>query len=319
MSRQLVTAVKGLLIELADTSAHFVRCIKPNERSAPAELDDAYVMRQLRYSGTVAALRLLQSSFPTRIAYNEVYSRYHRLVAGKVEGVADLAPADFAESLTLAVGVDPSRYALGRSMIFFKLGAAQALHELAELPPDVLTDKLAGSLASFAAKTRARRAIATGVHHWVRWRRARQRRLERERREKVTEMLERVVLVRRAKRRWRCAEARNLARAEARARAAGGGDGAVAAGGGCGVGASRRAHGALAAAEAAAAHADLPEGWADAPDCAPQLRAARAQLAALEEEEALAAADEERAIAADAADAVGGRRGRRRRGRRRAR
>ena len=49
-------------------------------------------------------------------------------------------------------------------------------------------------------KTRARRAIATGVHHWVRWRRARQRRLERERREKVTEMLERVGLVRRAKR-----------------------------------------------------------------------------------------------------------------------
>ena len=211
-----MTAVKGLLIELADTSAHFVRCIKPNERSAPAELDDAYVMRQLRYSGTVAALRLLQSSFPTRIAYNEVYSRYHRLVAGKVEGVADLAPADFAESLTLAVGVDPSRYALGRSMIFFKLGAAQALHELAELPPDVLTDKLAGSLASFAAKTRARRAIATGVHHWVRWRRARQRRLERERREKVTEMLERVVLVRRAKREVAVRrEARNLARARA--------------------------------------------------------------------------------------------------------
>ena len=109
-------------------------------------------------------------------------------------------------------------------------------------------------------------------------------------------MLERVVLVRRAKREVAVRrEARNLARAEARARALQGAATALSRLAEDAVWAHRDAlHGALAAAEAAAAHADLPEGWADAPDCAPQLRAARAQLAALEEEEALAAAEKER-------------------------
>ena len=47
-----------------------------------------------------------------------------------------LAPAEFTESLALALGVEPSQYALGRSMIFCRLGAAAALLALDDIDND---------------------------------------------------------------------------------------------------------------------------------------------------------------------------------------
>ena len=76
VSRQFVLAVKQLVDELETTQAFFVRCIKPRPKpaaaaaapppAADAGVDSGFhgasVLRQLRYSGTIAALRLLQAS-----------------------------------------------------------------------------------------------------------------------------------------------------------------------------------------------------------------------------------------------------------------
>ena len=83
------------------------------------------MLRQLRYSGTIAALRLLQASYPTRIPYNAIFTKYRAAVP---EEMRNLAPAEFTESLALSLGVEPAQYALGRSMIFFRLGAAAVSH-----------------------------------------------------------------------------------------------------------------------------------------------------------------------------------------------
>ena len=121
VSKQFVTAVRELMSELEETSAHFVRCIKPNAQSVPQQMQPAFALNQLRYSGTTAALRMLHSSYPVRIPYNELYSRYRSHVPSVL---AKLAPPEFAESLALALDVPPSQYALGHSMLFLRSGGA---------------------------------------------------------------------------------------------------------------------------------------------------------------------------------------------------
>jgi myosin heavy subunit len=109
------------------------------------------VLRQLRYSGTIAALRLLQASYPTRIPYNAIYTKYRAAVP---EEMRNLAPAEFTESLALALGVEPAQYALGRSMVFFRLGAAAVRHT--GLEPQTSRPK-AGLLLTRLSLTLARR------------------------------------------------------------------------------------------------------------------------------------------------------------------
>ena len=102
VSRQFVTSVRELMKELEQSSAHLVRCLKPNATSTPRTLHAAHVLDQLRYSGTTALLRMMHASFPTRIPYNELYSRYRPFVP---RSMAALEPAEFAETLALSLDV----------------------------------------------------------------------------------------------------------------------------------------------------------------------------------------------------------------------
>ena len=66
--------------ELQAGQAHFIRCIKSNPNLAPKELHGANVIEQLRMSGTLDAVRLIQAGFPTRIPYEAIHSRYKDLL-----------------------------------------------------------------------------------------------------------------------------------------------------------------------------------------------------------------------------------------------
>ena len=90
------------MAELAETSAHFVRCIAPNPDAAAGQLHARHVLRQLRCSGTSALLRMSHAAHPTRIPYNELYSRYRSVAPAELSA---LPPNDFVEALVLALGV----------------------------------------------------------------------------------------------------------------------------------------------------------------------------------------------------------------------
>ena len=60
-----VSVVRGLMAELSDASAYFVRCIGPTLTAAAWEFHGAHVLQQLRVSGTSAMLRMVQTAHPT--------------------------------------------------------------------------------------------------------------------------------------------------------------------------------------------------------------------------------------------------------------
>ena len=69
---------------LEATTAHFVRCIKPNSRFAPFDVDDVMVLEQLKCNGTLEAVQLMRNGFPTRVPFAVMVERYrHSLSTGE--------------------------------------------------------------------------------------------------------------------------------------------------------------------------------------------------------------------------------------------
>jgi len=61
--------------DLYTTHALFIRCVKPNSTLAPRDFAPSLVLTQLRCSGTVEAVQLMATGYPTRIPYDALYAR----------------------------------------------------------------------------------------------------------------------------------------------------------------------------------------------------------------------------------------------------
>ena len=89
-----------LIADLGRTSAHFIRCIKPNGQMAAASFDGRLALDQLRALGMIAAVEMMQRTFPTRVRYSELHGRYARSMPPLLR---DLPPAEFCEAVGAGV------------------------------------------------------------------------------------------------------------------------------------------------------------------------------------------------------------------------
>ena len=80
---KFVKSLKALMTELNSLQAHFVRCIKSNPEKKPRLLHGESVIDQLKMSGTLDAVRLIQAGYPTRIPYESIHSRYSKVRADR--------------------------------------------------------------------------------------------------------------------------------------------------------------------------------------------------------------------------------------------
>ena len=169
---KFVKSLKSLMTELQAGQAHFIRCIKSNPELLPKKLHGESVMTQLRMSGTLDAVRLIQAGFPTRIPYEAIHSRYSNLLADAPGmDISSLTPAEFCEAVAEACGVGKNEYALGVNRMFFKLGSAAFLEELAEADPEEMKPKLMEMFILFEKKRKAKPMVEKTVLMWVHSRR----------------------------------------------------------------------------------------------------------------------------------------------------
>eukprot|EP00965_Chrysotila_dentata_P175689 5799983-Pleurochrysis_carterae.AAC.2 len=90
------------------------------------------VLDQLRCSGVVEAVRVMQEAFPTRIPFEDIHGRYAKLMGEEVVRECGDDPAAFCEAIAIACEVSNRDYALGLTRLFLKVGAAPPLsHPLA--------------------------------------------------------------------------------------------------------------------------------------------------------------------------------------------
>ena len=99
----------------------FVRCIKPNADKKPKSFTQSMVLDQLRCSGVIEAVRVMQEAFPTRIPYEDIHGRYASMMGKEIMEETGDEPAAFVEAIALACDVAPRDYALGLTKLFLKV------------------------------------------------------------------------------------------------------------------------------------------------------------------------------------------------------
>ena len=135
VSRRFCADINALIDALNSTTAHFVRCMKPNPRFAKGDFDNEMIMAQLRCNGTLEAVQLMRNGFPNRVPYDLMYDRYKKHLM-QIPEVAKLTPAQFCEILVAIADLDAADYALGVSKIFLRAGKGKFLEDLKEKPVD---------------------------------------------------------------------------------------------------------------------------------------------------------------------------------------
>ena len=165
---KFVQSLRELMAGLTEAKAHFIRCIKPNPEAKPNKIHGVSVMEQLRMSGTLDAVRLIQAGYPTRIPYEDLYSRYRDMMPPNVRA---LPPPDFCEVIAAVCDIGKDQYALGMARMFFRLGTAAILEELQDADPEEMKPILLAKLELFEKKKKARPIVEKTVHMWIHKRR----------------------------------------------------------------------------------------------------------------------------------------------------
>ena len=106
---------------------HFIRCIKTNRASKANAFDGSYVLMQLRCSGMMEALELMQAGYPTRCPYKELATRYRPVMPPAVSRLSD---ALFVEAILEALEMERTKYKLGITRVFFRAGQLAFLERL---------------------------------------------------------------------------------------------------------------------------------------------------------------------------------------------
>jgi myosin heavy subunit len=68
-----------LMVLIASTEVHYVRCIKPNTAKSSTEFNNLLVVEQLRSAGMIAAVSISRSAYPMRLPYKDFIARFRVL------------------------------------------------------------------------------------------------------------------------------------------------------------------------------------------------------------------------------------------------
>ncbi|KAI0226608.1 class II myosin [Massospora cicadina] len=117
-----------LMSQLHATEPHFVRCILPNQEKRPGKINTKLVLDQLRCNGVLEGIRICRAGFPNRLPFSEFRQRYEILAPCAIpRGFMDGKRA--AQRILEAVQLDPGRYRIGGSKVFFRAGVLAELEE----------------------------------------------------------------------------------------------------------------------------------------------------------------------------------------------
>ncbi|RDD45946.1 Unconventional myosin-VI [Trichoplax sp. H2] len=113
------TQLKELMGKLESTGSSFIRCIKPNGTMSSNVFEGGSVLSQLQCAGMVSVLKLMQTGFPSRTSFKDLYQRYKGILPEKL---ACLDPRLFCKALFRAVGMNDQDFQFGLTKVFFRAG-----------------------------------------------------------------------------------------------------------------------------------------------------------------------------------------------------
>lgn len=129
---QFRTSLQVLVSDLERTQPHYIRCIKPNLLKSPNAFASGEVLKQLRYSGMMEAIRIRREGYALREDHESFYNRFSVLLSEK-----DLEAGSGIEHLVKVLSkrltVTDADWQIGHSKIFLRRELSDKLERLATL------------------------------------------------------------------------------------------------------------------------------------------------------------------------------------------
>merc|ERR1719412_1062274 len=115
---------------LYSTDPSFIRCVVPNTHKIPGGVEPGLIMHQYQCNGVLAGIAICKKGFPNKIGYPEFKSRYNILAAMAVARAKK--DKDAAKALFKAIKLDPEKWRLGHTKVFFRAGILGFMEEVRE-------------------------------------------------------------------------------------------------------------------------------------------------------------------------------------------
>merc|ERR1711950_17660 len=119
-----------LMTTLYATDPAFIRCVVPNTHKTPGLVDSGLVMHQYQCNGVLAGIAICRAGFPNKILYPEFKSRYNILAAAAVAKAKK--DKDAAGAVMAVIKLDPEKFRLGHTKVFFRAGILGFMEEVRE-------------------------------------------------------------------------------------------------------------------------------------------------------------------------------------------
>merc|ERR1711963_1286065 len=119
-----------LMKVLYATDPAFIRCVVPNTHKKPGEVDSGLVMHQYQCNGVLAGIAICRAGFPNKVMYPEFKERYNILAAAAVAKAKK--DKDAAGAVFKAIALDPEKFRLGHTKVFFRAGILGYMEEVRE-------------------------------------------------------------------------------------------------------------------------------------------------------------------------------------------
>lgn len=132
VASQFKLSLQALVEDLERTQPHYVRCIKPNLRKAPNSFAAGDILKQLRYSGMMEAIRIRREGYALREDHQSFYNRFSVLLGpAEIEGEAGIE--QLVSVLSKRLNVTDADWQIGHSKIFLRRELSDKLERLAAL------------------------------------------------------------------------------------------------------------------------------------------------------------------------------------------
>merc|ERR1712088_1109246 len=119
-----------LMKVLYATEPHFIRCVVPNTHKQPGGVEPGLVMHQYQCNGVLAGIAICRAGFPNKVLYPEFKERYNILAAAAVAKAKK--DKDAAGAVMKVIGLDPEKFRLGHTKVFFRAGILGYMEEVRE-------------------------------------------------------------------------------------------------------------------------------------------------------------------------------------------
>ncbi|KAM7361301.1 myosin heavy chain 95F jaguar isoform 2-T2 [Cochliomyia hominivorax] len=113
------TQLAELMEKLEKNGTNFIRCIKPNSKMIDREFEGGLALAQLKCSGTISVLELMEHGYPSRVPFADLYNMYKSLLPPEL---AKLPARTFCEAMLQSLNLSSKDFKFGITKVFFRPG-----------------------------------------------------------------------------------------------------------------------------------------------------------------------------------------------------